>query len=125
MKPFIPGRPHWWQWPTVLSLDAPVVALLWQWLLGRVAGVEPGWPQGFVLGTSVWLAYAADRWIEGWRLDPGQIQTQRHDFYQRWRWPLCFVWCAVLGVLTYAFPPARYDAVITLFLLDCFEPAQR
>ena len=27
-------------------------------------------------------------------------------------------------VLTYAFPPARYDAVITLFLLDCFEPAQ-
>jgi len=97
MKPFIPGRPHWWQWPTVLSLDAPAVALLWQWLLARVAGVNLGWPQGFVLGTSVWLAYAADRWIEGWRLDPGQIQTQRHDFYQRWRWPLCFVWCAVLG----------------------------
>ena len=97
MKPFIPGRPHWWQWPTVLSLDAPAVALLWQWLLARVASVQLGWPHAFILGASVWLAYAADRWIEGWRLRPGQIQTQRHDFYHRWRWPLCALWCAVLG----------------------------
>ena len=39
MKPFVPGRPHWWQWLTILSLDAPVVAVLWQWLLARVAGI--------------------------------------------------------------------------------------
>jgi hypothetical protein len=97
MKPFIPGRPDWWQWPTVLSLDAPAVALLWQWLFARIGGAPLRWPHGFILGASVWLAYAADRWIEGWRLRPGQIQTQRHDFYQRWRWPLCVFWCGVLG----------------------------
>ncbi len=85
MKPFTPGRPHWWQWPTVLSLDAPAIALVWQALLARVVQVTLGWPEAFVLGCSVWLAYAADRWIEGWRLDPAQIRTQRHYFYQRWR----------------------------------------
>lgn len=97
MKPFIPGRPHWWQWPTILSLDAPAVALAWQALLARVARVDLGRPEAFVLGTSIWLAYTADRWIEGWRLAPAQIRTQRHHFYQRWRWPIAVAWFAVFG----------------------------
>ncbi len=96
VKSFTSGRPYWWQWPTVLSLDAPAVALLWQGLLARVAGVALGWPQALVLGSSVWLAYAADRWIEGWRLGPGQVRTQRHAFYQRGRWPVAAGWLLVL-----------------------------
>jgi hypothetical protein len=90
-------RPRWWQWPTVLSLDAPVVALLWQWLLARSARVAPGWPEAFVLGSSVWLAYAADRWNEGWRLVPGHVRTQRHAFYQRCRWPVAGAWLLMLA----------------------------
>jgi hypothetical protein len=97
VQPFVPGRPRWWQWPTVLSLDAPAVTLLWQWLLARAARVAPGWPQAFVLGASVWLAYAADRWIEGWRLVPGQVRTQRHAFYQRCRWPVAGAWLLMLA----------------------------
>jgi hypothetical protein len=96
VKTFVPGKPYWWQWPTVLSLDAPAVALLWQWLLARVARVSLGPPEALVLGSSVWLAYAADRWFEGWRLAPGQIRTQRHAFYQRWRWPVAIIWMLVL-----------------------------
>jgi hypothetical protein len=49
-----------------------------------------------VLGCSVWLAYCADRWIEGWRLAPAAIRTHRHHFHQRWRWPLAAAWVAVL-----------------------------
>ncbi len=97
MKPFVPGRPHWWQWLTILSLDAPLVAVAWQWLLARVAHVPIGWHHGFILGASIWLAYAADRWIEGWRLVPDQIRTQRHHFYQRWRGPLAVIWLAALA----------------------------
>ncbi len=97
MKAFVPGRPYWWQWPTVLSLDAPAVAVLWQWQLARVAGVALAVHHAFVLGGSVWLAYAADRWIEGWRLEPAQVRTQRHLFYQRWRWPLLALWTGVLA----------------------------
>ncbi|MDB6128881.1 MAG: hypothetical protein JWM35_2777 [Verrucomicrobia bacterium] len=54
------------------------------------------WHHSFILGTSVWLAYAADRWIEGWWLKPEQVRTQRHFFYQRWRWPLAAWWTAML-----------------------------
>lgn len=85
-------RPRWWQWPTVLSIDAPVVSVLWQALLARVGGMVLGWPPVFVLGTSVWLAYVADRWIEGWRLTAAQVQTPRHRFYQTFRWPVAVVW---------------------------------
>jgi hypothetical protein len=96
MNAIIRARPFWWQWPTVLSLDAPIVALLWQLLLARVARIPLGWPHAFVLGASVWLAYVLDRWIEGWRLAPEQLRTQRHAFYQRWRWPVAIVWTALL-----------------------------
>jgi hypothetical protein len=85
-------------WPTILSLDAPAVVLLWQGLFAWTASVELGPPECFVLGSSVWLAYAADRWIEGWRLVPARIQTDRHRFHQRWRWPMAAVWAAVLGL---------------------------
>jgi hypothetical protein len=89
--------PHWWQWPTILSLDAPAVALLWQWELARCAGSVPGGAAVLVLGASVWLAYVADRWIEGWRLDPDCVRTQRHRFHSRRRWPIAVVWCGVLA----------------------------
>lgn len=86
----------WWLWPTVLSLDAPVVAVCWQDALARSAGVALGGPERIVLGSSVWLAYAADRWIEGWRLPAERVRTERHRFGQRRRWPLFAVWVAVL-----------------------------
>jgi 4-hydroxybenzoate polyprenyltransferase len=88
------GRPRWWQWPTVLSLDAPAVAVLWQWLLARLVHAALGWPHVFVLASSVWLVYAGDRWGEGWRLAPEQISTHRHTFYRWRRWPIAGLWLA-------------------------------
>lgn len=101
-------RTSWWQWPTVLSVDAPVVAVLWQLLLARVAGVDIGWPGPVVLALSVWLAYAADRWIEGWRLDADVIRTPRHHFYKEYRWPVAVLWIAAL-VADIAIAFARLD----------------
>lgn len=89
------ARPDWWQWPTILSLDAPAVSVAWQLLLARVADVDLGHAHVAVLGATVWLAYAADRWIEGWRLDSDAIQTQRHQFYQQQRWPVAILWIIV------------------------------
>lgn len=92
----------------MLSIDAPVVAVLWQQLLARVAGLDLGWPGPAVLALSVWLAYAADRWIEGWRLDADVIRTPRHHFYQAHRWPVAALWLLALAA----------DIVITLTHLD-------
>ncbi len=51
----------------------------------------------FVLAASVWLAYAGDRWIEGWRLAPAQILTFRHSFYQRRRRAIAVIGTVVLA----------------------------
>jgi hypothetical protein len=96
VQPSAEDRPRWWIWPTILSLDAPVVVVVWQCLLARSAAVALRVPEVVVLGCSVWLAYAADRWIEGWRLDPSAVRTHRHRFSQRLRWPIASVWGAVL-----------------------------
>jgi hypothetical protein len=96
MQPSVASRARWWSWPTILSLDAPAVAVLWQGLIARSASVGNALPEMAVLGSSVWLAYSADRWIEGWRLLPENIRTHRHRFYQRWRWPILAVWIVVL-----------------------------
>jgi hypothetical protein len=118
IKDFIPGQPKWWQWLTVLSLDAPIVALVWQWLLARVAHTPLAWHHAVILGTAVWLVYAADRWIEGWRLVPVQVLTQRHWFYLRWRWPVFAVWLLVAATgLTAAFTQLRSREIATGFIL--------
>jgi hypothetical protein len=98
VEPNVENIPGWWLWPTILSLDAPAVAVLWQRLLGQSASVRIGRAEMFVLGCSVWLAYAADRWIEGWRLAPERIRTHRHFFYRKNRWPIAAAWLALLGL---------------------------
>lgn len=112
------GRPRWWQWPTVLSLDAPAVVLLWQALLAHEAGVALGFAPRFVLAASVWLSYSGDRWIEGWRLAPAQILTFRHAFSQRWRWPIAaagtIVLAADLVIAERCLAPAELMAGIAL-----------
>lgn len=96
-REFIPGRPWWWQWPTILALDAPAVALTWQAMMARVANVTLRPDQIVLLGVSVWLAYTADRWIEGWRLSMNTVRTQRHYFFLRWRWPAFGIWIVILA----------------------------
>lgn len=98
------GAPRWWQWPTVLSLDAPLVSVVWQQGLAQVGGAPVTGTHMAVLAMSVWLAYAADRWFEGWHVHWRDIRTQRHHFYQRHRWPVAAVWLLVFAVdLTVAF----------------------
>jgi hypothetical protein len=98
VQPSAATRARWWLWPTILSLDAPAVVVLWQGLIARSASAPVRPPEAVVLGCSVWLAYSADRWIEGWRLAPESILTHRHRFHQRWRWPMLALWVGVLGV---------------------------
>lgn len=97
-------RPAWWQWPTVLSLDAPAVVAAWQWLFATLAGVHIRWPEVIVVSASVWLAYAADRWFEARMLPVGQIRTRRLRFYHDHTKGVALVWLVVFVVdMTVAF----------------------
>lgn len=47
-----------WLWPNLLSLDAPVVAVAWQWLFARVFGADLPAVFHLILGLSVWCIWA-------------------------------------------------------------------
>jgi hypothetical protein len=83
-----------WLWPNLLSLDAPLVALLWQILFIRCFHAAGRALTSVLLVSVVWLIYAADRALDAWR---GSGLRPRHEFYRRhWR-ALLPVWVLVLA----------------------------
>ena len=91
--PNFPGR-KLWLWPNLLSLDAPLVAVLWQVLFVRCFHLAVDALPAILLVTSVWLIYAADRAMDAWR---GECSSPRHRFYRaHWR-ILVPVWTAVVA----------------------------
>jgi hypothetical protein len=59
------AKAPWWLWWNILSLDAPMVAVVWALVFARSAGVAlPGAEIG-ALGLVVWLIYTADRLLDG------------------------------------------------------------
>lgn len=93
--------------PNILSLDAPLVAIGWQWLM-LFAFANPATrneqtltapmftASTVVLFMSVWLIYTADRLLDCRRMDFDRKASRRHRFAKRWSpimWPL---WGAVL-----------------------------
>ncbi len=83
-----------WLWPNLLSLDAPLVALLWQILFARCFHARVDLLPSVLLVAAVWLIYAADRTIDAWM---GAAGRPRHEFYRRhWR-ALLPLWIFVLA----------------------------
>lgn len=83
-----------WLWPNLLSLDAPVVALLWQILFARCFHARVEMLPSILLVLAVWLIYAADRTLDAWT---GSGARPRHEFYRRhWR-TLLPLWILVLA----------------------------
>jgi hypothetical protein len=86
-----------WLWPNLLSLDAPLVALLWQILFARCFHARVDLLPSILLVLAVWLIYAADRTLDAWT---GSGARPRHEFYRRhWR-TLLPLWIFVLAAGT-------------------------
>ncbi|MCP5535061.1 MAG: hypothetical protein H7A51_02375 [Akkermansiaceae bacterium] len=91
-----------WLLPNLLSVDAPLVAVAWMWMLAQALRVEyiqtAAW---IVLPTSIWCVYVLDRLIDGW-VHPGvRASSPRHIFHWRWRWPLLAAALIAGGVSIY------------------------
>lgn len=84
-----------WLLPHLLSLDAPVVALVWQALLAKTTGTDLEWADRTALGLSAWLIYLVDRLLDV-RVGPGPA-TARHRFYRTYG-----SWCLGLAGLVAA-----------------------
>lgn len=83
------------QWLTLLSLDAPLVALGWQALLARASDSPVGWHHRAIVFLSVWLGYAADRWLDTTCIRT--LNTERHRFTSRNALRLLGLWTLVLA----------------------------
>jgi hypothetical protein len=86
--------PRFWLWPNLLSLDAPVVAVLWQILFARCFHTVVTPAAATLLALAVWLIYAADRVFDA----RGESTLPRHEFYRRnWR-AVAPIWLVVLAL---------------------------
>src|SRR3984885_4154149 len=104
-NPEEPSVPFW-LWPNLLSLDAPLVAILWQGYLAYRFGL-PLRPAGrLVLGLTVWAIYLFDRLLDA-RQPPALHEAARHRYYRRHS----KVMTALLAVVFSA------DALIAIFWL--------
>jgi len=84
MKIMDRDAPPVWLWPNVLSLDAPVVALVWQAFLAQRYELPLRLPGRIALFLTVWSIYIADRLLDVRRPAVG-AEPARHRFYRRHR----------------------------------------
>lgn len=73
-----------WQWPNILSLDAPLIAVLWQLLLAQSLGLHLNRMEPLVLALSVWFVYIADQLLDALRPDSGAWHPGRKIFYRHY-----------------------------------------
>src|SRR5689334_9431948 len=73
---------RFWLWPNLLSLDAPIVAVLWQALLAQRYNIPLRTPGRVALFLTVWAIYIADRLLDV-RRPAATAESARHRFYRR------------------------------------------
>lgn len=69
-----------------MSLDAPLVAVLWQAALARAHKVTLMPAVHVVLFLAVWVIYMLDRVLDGFSMPQDARLSIRHEFYRRNRW---------------------------------------
>jgi hypothetical protein len=74
------ARRKFWLYPQLLSLDTPLVAVVWQLLFMRSLHVEHQPATSITTFFCVWTIYAADHLLDVRR---DSIYSERHDFVQR------------------------------------------
>lgn len=80
----------WWLWPNILSLDAPVIAVVWQEAFARSLNASITPTERALLFLAVWCVYAADHVADGFRLGAPPGSAPRHRFAFRHRRALIF-----------------------------------
>ena len=70
-------------WLNLVCLDAPLVAVSWQWLFARAFQVPLTNSARLTLFLTAWLIYLVDRLADGWSLHPMEPLSLRQRFCRR------------------------------------------
>ncbi|MEP6709985.1 MAG: hypothetical protein ABJB32_07615 [Verrucomicrobiota bacterium] len=95
-------------WLNLVCLDAPIVAVTWQWLFARSFHISLTMPARVALFLIAWFIYLADRFVDTLSLAREDPKSLRQQFCQRHR----LEWMALL-VAT-----ALFDTWLVLRHLD-------
>ncbi|MGC2506019.1 MAG: hypothetical protein WA369_05130 [Candidatus Acidiferrales bacterium] len=74
-----------WAWLHLLSLDAPLVAVLWQLLFTKALRVHLPPVVTLVTALAIWLIYVADRILDSYQKGETSEEALRHQFYRAHR----------------------------------------
>src|SRR3984885_4438795 len=101
-----------WLWPNLLSLDAPLVAVLWQGFLAYQFSLPLRLVWRIELGLTVWAVYILDRLLDARKplLNATAREPARHRFYRRHSKPMAVLLAVVVTT----------DAAIAIL---CLRPA--
>ena len=115
-----------WLWLNVLGLDAPLVAIAWQFFFAGAFRLKIPTSHSLVLGLLVWVLYSADRLLAARRLGAPQAAAARHRFYRDWFWimlPLTVIGLLLAVVAVLMVLPEillHCGAVVFLFVIVYF-----
>lgn len=104
-------------WLNVVCLDAPLVALSWQWIFARQMGVSLPVAEQAALFLTAWLIYLADRLADSLLLDAGITKSLRQAFCFRHQ-KLFFAMTVMIALFDSALVFSRLDREI--FVLGLF-----
>lgn len=119
-----------WLWPNLLSLDAPLVAVLWMQLFARLAPAPVDWTASLVLALVVWLIYGADRLLDVSRGDAAVQESSRHRFCRTHRRAFLLLLIALLGLTcglcsTLDHRTLRYGGLLLVLVAGYFAAVHR
>jgi hypothetical protein len=82
-------------WLNIICLDAPLVAISWQWLFARVLGVRVPLPEREALFLTAWLIYLIDRFVDSISLSSLAPKAARQEFCPRHK----YLWIALIAIV--------------------------
>ena len=83
-------------WLNLVCLDAPIVAIMWQWFFARNFHVSLTASSRAALFLTAWLIYLVDRLADARSLNGNESRSLRQQFCQRHR----SAWLVAIGCLT-------------------------
>jgi len=94
----VPNGP-WWIWPNLLGIDAPAVAVLWQYFFACNFSIKIPFSNYLTLFFVVWVIYSVDRLLDARMLKRPDGASVRHLFYLR-NYRIASALTAFLTILT-------------------------
>ncbi len=82
-------------WLNLFCLDAPLVAISWQWIFARTFHIQLRWHECAALFLTAWLIYLGDRFLDSLSLGLGAPTSLRQDFCLQHHRP----WIALLAAI--------------------------